>query len=295
MFVFDIARIAQKSLIYEASVYPKPGLVTPLNNGSHDDMEYRTFIDSALALLPCYISCTSIGREMHALAPTDVLPYLREAGKQGEREMYGATNGVNTHKGAVFLLGLLCAAAGRLHASEVFPDSIRIAETAAAFVKGIVDRELRSFEEGESGRGLSECTAGEIAYILHKVDGARGEAERGYPTALSALNGLKNLESSPLSFRERLVQVLIGIMADNIDSNLISRGGLDALDEVRVAARDALAAGGMETPAGRDLISDMERFLVEKNLSPGGSADILSCALFLWMAPSAARADEHRS
>lgn len=295
MFVFDVARVAQKSLIYEASAYPKPGLVTPLDNGSHDDMEYKTFIDSALALLPCYINCTSIGRETHALEPTDVFPYLREAGKQGEQEMYGTTNGVNTHKGAIFLLGLLCAAVGRLNAAGVFPDPTGITETAAAFVKGIVDRELRSFEDGQPRLGLSECTAGEIAYILHKVDGARGEAERGYPTALSALERLRKLKSSSLSFRERLAHVLIGIMADNADSNLIARGGLDALDEVRLAARGALAEGGMETLTGRDLISGMEASLVEKNLSPGGSADILSCALFLWMVPSIVCDEELRS
>jgi triphosphoribosyl-dephospho-CoA synthase len=279
MFIFDVARLAQKSLVYEASVYPKPGLVTPLDSGAHSDMDYRTFIDSAIALLPCYIDCASVGNEMHMLPPSDVLERLREAGRQGEKEMCRATRGINTHKGAIFLLGLLCAAAGRLRASGEALEATRVAETASSFVKGIVARELHSI--GRASRGLAECTAGELAYLLHRIDGARGEAERGFPTALAALEELKNTEFVPFSFRERLAHVLIGIMADNADSNLISRGGIEALEEVRRAAREALVAGGMWTPEGRERIAEMEKSLVVKNLSPGGCADILSCALFL--------------
>ncbi|MDR1874419.1 MAG: triphosphoribosyl-dephospho-CoA synthase [Synergistaceae bacterium] len=286
MFIFDVAQAAQKSLLYEASVYPKPGLVTPLDNGAHRDMNYRTFIDGAVALLPCYVNCTSIGQEMHALPPPDVLTRLREAGRQGEREMYHATGGVNTHKGAIFLLGLLCAAAGRLQALGEALEPARVADAAASFVRGIVERELRSPDRGVAGRGLADCTAGELAYLLHRVDGARGEAERGFPTALSALEELKNTQFVPFSLRERLAHVLIGIMADNADSNLISRGGIEALEEVRLLAREALVAGGMWTPEGRRRIGDMEKTLVTKNLSPGGCADILSCALFLWMVES---------
>lgn len=279
MFILDVARTAQKSLVYEASIFPKPGLVTPLDSGSHDDMDYKSFVDSALALLPCFINCTSIGCETHALFPAEVLTHLREAGKQGEREMYRATGGINTHKGAIFLLGLLCAAAGRLHASGETPEPKRIAGVAASFVEGIVERELRLQED----RRLSECTGGELSYLLYGIDGARGEAERGFPTALSALEELKNLDFVPFSFRERLVHILLGIMAENADSNLIARGGMEALEDVRHRAEEALVAGGMWTPEGRQRVTEMETFLVEKHLSPGGSADILSCTLFLWM------------
>ena len=278
MFIFDIAQLAQKSLIYEASTYPKPGLVTPLSRGAHRDMDYRTFVDSAVALLPCYINCVSVGLELHALPPEEVLPRLREVGKLGESEMYGATNGVNTHKGAIFLIGLLCAAAGRLHSAEELLVPERVAETAASFVKGIVERELRTLRHG-----LTDCTSGELAYILHRVDGARGEAQRGFPSALAALNDLKSFADSPLPFREQLAHVLIAIMADNADSNLIARGGVEAMEEVRERAKAVLAAGGMLTPKGREGIEEMEKILVEKNFSPGGSADILSCAVFLWL------------
>lgn len=304
-----MARNAQKSLLYEAAVYPKPGLVTPLDNGSHKDMNHKTFIDSALSLLPCFISCASIGFETCSLPPADILPMLRAVGKQGEKEMYGATNGVNAHKGAIFLLGLLVAASARVFALRLTLAPKRIAEVAAAFVAGIVRRELTPLLDEETpAKGLSEHSAGELAYILHRIDGPRGEAERGFPTVLSALAEMKNMDYIPFSFnesaataqldaaqtigpesllfREKLAHILIYIMADNADSNLISRGGFDALTEVRNLSRDATAAGGMKTPAGRNKIADMEKTLVQKNLSPGGSADILSCALFLRMTES---------
>ena len=281
MFAFDVAQLAQKSLIYEASVYPKPGLVTPLDSGSHGDMDYRTFIDSAVALLPCFINCASIGFETCGLAPGEVLAYLRDAGKQGEKEMYRRTLGVNTHKGALFLLGLLCAAAGRLQAWESRLTAQSLAFTASLFVEGIVEREMLPLSMGTTD--TAGLTAGERAYLLYGLDGARGEAERGFPTALAALRELEGLAFGPLTFFEKLAHVLIGIMANNGDSNLIKRGGLDALFDVQTCAKKALAAGGMTAPEGRLQIAAMERLLVERSLSPGGSADVLSAALFLWM------------
>ncbi|MDR1731774.1 MAG: triphosphoribosyl-dephospho-CoA synthase [Synergistaceae bacterium] len=290
MFIFDVAQIAQKSLFYEAALYPKPGLVTPLDSGSHSDMDYKTFIDSGVALLPCFIACTSIGHDLSHWPPPDVLPRLKEAGKQGEKAMYHATGGINTHKGAIFLLGLLCAAVGRLQALQQTPNPVPVAETASLFVQGIVERELKTFEQGNADRGLASCTAGELAYILHRIDGARGEAERGFPTALTALEELKTLEAqnvsergAPISLQMRQVHVLMGIMADNADSNLVSRGGIEAVGEVRSLAREVLAAGSVWTEEGRARIRDMEKALVAKRLSPGGCADLLSCALFLQM------------
>ena len=116
--IFDIARLAVRSLLTEAAVYPKPGLVTPLDAGSHADMDFQSFLDSAMALLPCFLNCASIGMETLELGPEDVFGLLRVTGRQGEWEMLRATGGANTHKGAVFLLGLLCAAAGRLATQE---------------------------------------------------------------------------------------------------------------------------------------------------------------------------------
>lgn len=276
LYVFNIARLAVGSLLKEAAVYPKPGLVTPLDNGSHADMDFQNFIDSAMALLPCFLNCASIGLETLELGAEDVLALLRVTGRQGEWEMLRATGGVNTHKGAIFLLGLLCAAAGRLAAQERESTPRALALTASSFVRGIVGRELADLT-------LERCrTAGERAFVLYGLEGVRGEAERGFPTALRAAGRMRELErNGTLSFRERAAHVLIHIVSENADCNLVARGGLDAMLNVQAEAKEILQAGGMLTPSGRAGIAEMERRLVSRNLSPGGSADILSAALFL--------------
>ena len=276
LYVFNIARLAVGSLLKEAAVYPKPGLVTPLDNGSHADMDFQNFIDSAMALLPCFLNCASIGLETLELGAEDVLGLLRVTGRQGEWEMLRATGGVNTHKGAIFLLGLLCAAAGRLAAQERESTPRALALTASSFVRGIVGRELADLT-------LERCrTAGERAFVLYGLEGVRGEAERGFPTALRAAGRMRELErNGTLPFRERAAHVLIHIVSENADCNLVARGGLDAMLIVQAEAKEILQAGGMLTPSGRAGIAEMERRLVSRNLSPGGSADILSAALFL--------------
>lgn len=276
LYVFNIARLAVGSLLKEAAVHPKPGLVTPLDNGSHADMDFQNFIDSAMALLPCFLNCASIGLETLELGAEDVLGLLRVTGRQGEWEMLRATGGVNTHKGAIFLLGLLCAAAGRLAALERESTPRALALTASSFVRGIVGRELADLT-------LERCrTAGERAFVLYGLEGVRGEAERGFPTALRAAGRMRELErNGTLSFRERAAHVLIHIVSENADCNLVARGGLDAMLNVQAEAKEILQAGGMLTPSGRAGIAEMERRLVSRNLSPGGSADILSAALFL--------------
>lgn len=278
LHVFNIARLAVRSLLTEAAVYPKPGLVTPLDNGSHADMNFQSFIDSAMALLPCFINCASIGMETLELGPEDVFGLLRVTGRQGEWEMVRATGGVNTHKGAVFLLGLLCAAAGRLAAQrrDLTPRALALA--ASSFVRGIVEREL-------GGLDPERCrTAGERAFVRYGLEGPRGEAERGFPMTLRAaelLRGLEREQGGALPLRERAAHVLIFILSENADCNLVSRGGLDAMLSVQAEARKTLLAGGMLTSSGRAGIAEMERSLVGRNLSPGGSADILAAALFL--------------
>ena len=275
--IFDIARLAVRSLLTEAAVYPKPGLVTPLDAGSHADMDFQSFLDSAMALLPCFLNCASIGMETLELGPEDVFGLLRVTGRQGEWEMLRATGGANTHKGAVFLLGLLCAAAGRLAAQEREPTPRALALTASSFVRGIVARDL-------GGLTKERCrTAGERAFVLYGLEGPRGEAERGFPMTLRAAELMRRLErehGEALSLRERAAHVLLFVLSENADVNLVARGGLDAMLSVQSEARRALEAGGMLTPAGRAAIAEMERSLVGRNLSPGGGADILSAALF---------------
>jgi triphosphoribosyl-dephospho-CoA synthase len=191
--------------------------------------------------------------------------------------MYRATGGINTHKGAIYLLGFLCAALGRTcNDPELSPQ--KLTQTTGAFVQGVIERELSPSTLLRS----SKLTAGERAYLAHKLTGARGEVENGYPIALSALFFLRRRLTS-MFFNEALVDTLFHIVARNGDTVLWARGGLEGLRTAQKLAKKVLRDGGISTTEGRETIRFMGKVFTEKNLSPRGSADILSSTIFLFI------------
>ena len=110
----DLPALAEAALWQELELTPKPGLVDRLNNGSHRDMDHALFVRSIMAITPWFARFAELG-EAHAAKPADrQLRILRPMGMACEQAMYAATGGVNTHKGGIFALGLLCFAAGRV-------------------------------------------------------------------------------------------------------------------------------------------------------------------------------------
>jgi triphosphoribosyl-dephospho-CoA synthase len=107
-----IANTAGAALLAELDTWPKPGLVSHVDQGSHTDMDAGTFQASTAAIVPFFAQLTEAG------AGGADLPALRDIGLAAERAMLSATGGVNTHRGAIFGLGLLCAAAGASWSSE---------------------------------------------------------------------------------------------------------------------------------------------------------------------------------
>ena len=270
----EISGLAVRALLLEASLAPKPGLVTPYDNGSHKDMNFKTFVDSALALAPCFENCAAAGRALAWSPPETALPSLKEIGLKGEQLMVRATGGVNTHKGAIYLLGFLCASAGRFAAAGQIPSPHELTQAAASFTRGAVQRELAPLPS--SGGVL---TAGERAYLAHGFTGARGEVEGGYPLVGKALSFLRRLPPMPL--KKALTDAFFFIVSENDDTNLCARGGIKGLRAAQALAGEVLRRGGTRTSEGWEKIRLAERVFVEKNLSPGGSADILSSVVFL--------------
>ena len=163
-------------MLTEVNLSPKPGLVDRLNCGAHKDMSLTDFHRSALAIqawLPRFIEYGACSAKMPADA---VLTGLRPLGMACEADMFRATAGVNTHKGSIFSLGLLCAAIGRLHQQQqpITPETI--CTTAAHFCRGLTERELRNNNQ--------QLTAGQRLYQQLGLTGARGEAEAGYPLVI---------------------------------------------------------------------------------------------------------------
>ena len=275
----SIATLAHKAMILEVEASPKPGLVSPDHNGAHRDMDYPLFVISANSLMPYLEQCAALGMEFAREEPEDVFPKLRTAGISAEKTMFAATGGVNTHKGLLFSLGLLCAASGRLLAlrQPIWPRTV--AEGGAAIVRGIVGRDLGPLRLSLPKRPL---TAGERLFVEHGIGGIRQEAEEGFPSALAAFERLYYLYDD-LPRSRAIPQTLLWLMSATADTNILSRGGLEALAFIRETASDILAKGGMYTSSGEQATLELREACVEQNLSPGGSADLLALALFFRM------------
>ena len=126
-----IGELAVRALRIEAAVTPKPGLVDRENSGAHDDMDYPLFLASSAALQPCFIACAKAGIDGYKKNPAQLVPILRRIGRCGETAMYAATKGVNTHKGAIFSMGILCCALGMLVARATKGKAAVVRNTAA--------------------------------------------------------------------------------------------------------------------------------------------------------------------
>lgn len=283
-----IGRLALTATLLEASAAPKPGLVDPLSRGAHRDMDYSTFLSSAAAIGPWFAEFAKLGR-LHKGEPADLLPALREMGKAAEHDMFEATGGVNTHKGLIFSMGLLCAAAGRLAAAGSTYAPTSCAAGASDIVKGISARDFGGLEATRSER-----TTGERLYLAYGVRGIRGEAEDGFPSVLvHALPKLRAGLLAGLSMNDAMIEALLVLFTFVEDTNVLGRAGRDGLAFLRAEAARALGLGGMATHGGRAAARAMDASLTKRNISPGGCADLLALTVFLEMlTPSLPREGE---
>ncbi|MBD5149846.1 MAG: triphosphoribosyl-dephospho-CoA synthase CitG [Oscillibacter sp.] len=266
------ASLAVRALLYEVCVTPKPGLVDRANNGSHRDMDIYSFLRSAAALWPYFSRCVQTGRDTAANPAPDTLAALRWPGKLAESAMLAATGGVNTHKGAIFSLGLVCGALGRLDRGD-WSRPERILSEVSAMAAGTVDRELSGLAAGRAR------TAGQRFYLAYGVTGVRGQAEAGFPTVLDwGLPALENGLAQGKSADEAGAAALLALLARTADTNMIARGGIDAQRETAAELERLLR----EAPyPGRETLERLDRSFTERDLSPGGSADLLALCWLL--------------
>lgn len=342
-----IAQDACRALLYEVCTTPKPGLVDRNNSGSHTDMDIFTFMDSAAVLQPYFYRCGEIGMDNRTKTPQETFALLRQAGIEAERTMFGATRGVNTHKGAVFSMGLACAALGRLdHAA--WSDPAAVLATCGELAAGITGRDYRklallakeagispepgsaetahmpaaapspasaafsappgpekepagpytpSDKDKESAvthapadkdeesaapytlSGPETLTAGEKLYLQYGIRGVRGQAEDGFPAVLEAGLPVLNRELAAGADINRAGTVaMLAILCADTDTNLITRGGRQT--QLGINARIEALLRDCPSPA-EEVIADLDRQFIEKNLSPGGTADLLGLCYLL--------------
>ena len=270
--VFDqdqIAALAVQSLLAEVDTTPKPGLVDRRNTGSHKDMDLRTFTASAFALEPYFRKCVEIGQQTARLSPAETFPLLRKAGLDGEKAMYKATNGINTHKGAIYTMGVLCGALGRL-----WTPATPIAETNAV-LSLCADMTAQSVKDDFAA--MTGATAGERLYLQHGLTGIRGQMAAGLPAVAEiSLPVYEHYLQKGLSLNDAGAMTLIHLIAHVEDTNLHHRGG---------AAGAAFAADTAQALLPEPTLAEIEKLdqaFISRNLSPGGCADLLAAALMLY-------------
>lgn len=270
-----IGRLATLALYHELALAPKPGLVSFEDNGSHDDMDAKTFMRSLLALRSYFPAIALAGAQRAPFAA------LERLGLQAERRMLEATGGINTHRGAIFALGLLCAAAGQLAAQGAPLD----ASALRATLEELWGDALR--ERAAHAAAAPARSKGQRAARAHGLRGAGQEAAEGFPVVFEvALPALREARSAGAVGDAALVHGLFATVAALDDTNLVHRGGIEGLRFARSEARDFLAAGGGMQSGWRQAAQAVHRRFVARRLSPGGAADVLACAWWVDRLPA---------
>ena len=273
-----IASLAHDALLRELLLTPKPGLVDRRNTGAHRDMDVALFTASAAAIRPWFGLFFRLGVEGAAIPVDLFLPTIRPDGLACERAMFTATGGVNTHKGSVFTFGLAAAATGRLLARGAF-DADAICTEVAAMTASLVASEL--------GRAREATTAGEAIFLKHGLPGARGEAASGFATVRhGSLPVLRSTFAAGCDAETSLHAAFLHLLEHNADTNLVARGGIEGAAFARSEAAKLRNLGGARASGFHAAMCALDDAFIARNLSPGGSADLLALTWFLHRLPA---------
>ena len=250
---YIIAHLATRALQAELDTKPKPGLVDKRDNGAHRDMDHALMLRSIRALHPYFIRLAQLGCSSPQPPHDDIV----RIGIEAERAMFEATGGVNTYKGALFSMGLAVIAAGGAalcHNTNAMSSSIAALASRFPITKG---------------------THGSEAKTRACLKGALDNARDGYRMLFEAW----------LPFYETCVEsadpyalhkTLLRIMCDLDDTKIVYRTSLATMLQVKEESKQLLQSFsimGLET---------MNSKFMRCNISPGGSADMLSLVVFLY-------------
>ncbi len=270
----DVADKVTAALLDEIYTTPKPGLVDRANNGSHTDMTIETLERSARALKSYWARCMEVGQKTSNESPAATFAQLRELGKAAEQDMLAATGGVNTHKGAIFTLGTICGAIGRLWSAEApYRDVETITRECAAMTKAAVKADFARLTP-ETAR-----TTGEKLYLESGLRGIRGEMADGLLSVKNiALPMIHEAMEAGYNHNRAGVYALLALIARGRDTNMIARGGRKRAAVASKWVEELLYYCNFPPLTAVEVLN---RKFVAENLSPGGCADLLAAAYFL--------------
>jgi holo-ACP synthase / triphosphoribosyl-dephospho-CoA synthase len=278
----QLAALALKAILYEISASPKPGLVGRFEQGAHHDMDYFTFIDSTSVLAGYFEELIQLAYAFSGNDLRAALPVIRAVGLKMETSMFAATKGVNTQKGLIFLIGLALFSAARCLACDRVFSAARCRETISAICANLVQNELMAATNDEK-------THGQICFQRYGLEGAgvRKEAEAGLPAVFeqglpeltSALAG-SDASASPARINRALIKALLRLMTVTNDTNILFRKDLQTLRTVQYMAQHVLDAA--DRAAEDERYEALLAYCRREHISPGGSADLLAVAVFIY-------------
>lgn len=290
---YIIAHLATQALQAELYTTPKPGLVDKDNNGAHRDMDYALMQLSINTLHPYFVRLAFLGF-------ADTLPshtVIRDAGIEAEKAMLEATNGINTHKGALFSMGLAVVAAAYEEKKAAANKEVRGKEREEEYLSSLqltIKALAASFPDTSGTHGSK---AKQLSNGTTTIKGALDNAREGYEKLFAEWLPFYN-ERRKSHDAHALHKTLLRIMCDLDDTNIIYRTNVATAEEVKQEAR-ALLASFEEAYAAEDkekcasaieekcasaellALKDMDRRYTERNISPGGAADMLSLTVFI--------------
>ena len=290
---YIIAHLATQALQAELDTTPKPGLVDKDNNGAHRDMDHALMQLSINTLHPYFVRLAFLGF-------ADTLPshtVIRDAGIEAEKAMLEATNGVNTHKGALFSMGLAVVAAAYEEKKAAANKEVRGKEREEEYLSSLqltIKALAASFPDTSGTHGSK---AKQLSNGTTTIKGALDNAREGYEKLFAEWLPFYN-ERRKSHDAHALHKTLLRIMCDLDDTNIIYRTNVATAEEVKQEAR-ALLASFEEAYAAEDkekcasaieekcasaellALKDMDRRYTERNISPGGAADMLSLTVFI--------------
>lgn len=277
-FCTYIGNLSIKSMLYEVSATPKPGLVDRNNSGAHGDMDFFTFLNSISVLQDYFYNCTKAGTMFNKEDYTLLLKSIRPMGIEAERQMFKATGGINTHKGMIFSLGIINAALGSL-----FKDHKKTNYTPRVLRRRVIH--IAKGISGELEIEKEDNTYGEKLFKRHGIKGIRGEVEAGFPNVVDvSLPIFKALIDKDIyHINDILVHTLLYLIKETEDSNILGRHNMDILNYAQNQAQEALNIGGYLSPRGRCFVNMMDCDFIDRNISPGGGADLLALTLMFYL------------
>ena len=269
-----VAECARYALQSEADATPKPGLVDRDNPGAHRDMDHATFNKSIVAIVPYFRQMAQQGWQWEG-NKEDLFKAIRPVGSAAEKAMFQATENINTHKGIIFSLGIMAAYGLWYYRTNGKFDAEAILQLCGDSTKELLTQDFAHIDKAHPH------THGERLYVQYGFTGIRGEVMAGFPALREiGLPAINKFLAQEQDVEKVHIQTLLTLLEKVEDTNILIRTNMEMLKYARAQAQRILSLGGAFTDEGLQALWKLNDDFVEKNLSPGGTADLLICTIF---------------